>query len=70
MEYNEYTKQFSFPSGIAVSFDQTSLIVFYDKETGEKILSLDPSELKTVYYTYIGTQREYEQDQQRKQERA
>ena len=41
-----------------VCFSPQSRIVFYDKKTGEEVLSLDPSELSIIYSSYMGMRRE------------
>lgn len=46
-------KEFEFRVGlngkIIVSFDEESLIFFYDAETEEEIMRLDPNDLSIIY---------------------
>jgi len=55
-------KEFEFRIGlngkIIVSFDEESLIFFYDAETEEEIMRLDPSDLSIVYGVFQQMKRE------------
>jgi len=55
-------KEFEFRVGlngkIIVSFDEESLIFFYDAETEEEIMRLDPSDLSIVYGVFQQMKRE------------
>ena len=59
-------KDFEFRIGfhgeIIVSFDEESLIFFYDSETEEEIMRIDPSDLSIIYGVYQQMKKELREE--------
>lgn len=54
-------------SVLAVTFNETSTIQFYNPETEEIVLQLDPSELSIIYGAYRQMEREQLEDEAAKE---
>jgi len=61
-------KEFEFRIGlhgdIIVNFNEESYIFFYDADTDEEIMRIDPSELSIIYGVYRQMKKEIKEEEQ------
>ena len=61
-------KEFEFRIGlygrIIVNFNEESCIFFYDSETDEEIMRIDPSDLSIIYGVYQQMKKEIKEEEQ------
>jgi len=48
----DFFHSITFENGVSVEFNEESTIMFYNQDSDEPIMMLDPSDLSTIYAAY------------------